>query len=194
VTGQVNFGSHYDTPVRLAATLVNALTPGEAGGRRYSTPQGHAQLRAVTDALSTVNADPTSVTSADVERLAAHAIILRAVFTAVAADDLDGACHHVNELLDHTKAQARLVRHDGQPWHLHYHGTAGGTAGVWAGTCASGLAIVLGSDARHRLGVCTAPGCDRVYVDTSHNGSRRFCSVTCQNRVKTAAYRARAQS
>jgi len=42
-----------------------------------------------------------------------------------------------------------------------------------------------------RLGVCTAPRCDRVYVDTSRNGTRRYCSTSCQNRVKTAAFRAR---
>jgi hypothetical protein len=30
-----------------------------------------------------------------------------------------------------------------------------------------------------------------VYVDTSRNGTRRFCSTSCQNRVKAAAFRAR---
>jgi predicted RNA-binding Zn ribbon-like protein len=39
--------------------------------------------------------------------------------------------------------------------------------------------------------VCTAPRCDRVYVDTSRNGTRRFCSTTCQNRVKAATFRER---
>jgi predicted RNA-binding Zn ribbon-like protein len=33
--------------------------------------------------------------------------------------------------------------------------------------------------------------CDRVFVDVSRNGTRRFCSETCQNRVKVAAHRAR---
>ncbi len=42
-----------------------------------------------------------------------------------------------------------------------------------------------------RVGVCTAPRCDRVYVDTSRNGTRRYSSTSCQNRVKTAAFRAR---
>ena len=85
-----------------------------------------------------------------------------------------------------------MARHDGQLWHVHFRG-AGGPAAEWAGACAAGLGIVLGSDARHRLGLCTAPRCDRVYVDTSHNGSRRFCSTACQNRVKAAAFRARGQ-
>jgi predicted RNA-binding Zn ribbon-like protein len=30
-----------------------------------------------------------------------------------------------------------------------------------------------------------------VYVDVSRNGTRRFCSTTCQNRVKAAAFRKR---
>jgi predicted RNA-binding Zn ribbon-like protein len=30
-----------------------------------------------------------------------------------------------------------------------------------------------------------------VFLDTSRNGSRRFCSTPCQHRVKAAAYRAR---
>ncbi len=46
-----------------------------------------------------------------------------------------------------------------------------------------------GGEHYDRLGVCTAPHCDRVYVDTSRNGSKRFCSTACQNRVKTAAFR-----
>jgi predicted RNA-binding Zn ribbon-like protein len=76
-----------------------------------------------------------------------------------------------------------LGRHDGEPWRLHFHGAED--------SLATGLAVVLGSDLRGRIGVCTAPRCDRVYVDASRNGTRRFCSTTCQNRVKTAAFRAR---
>nr|WP_281353576.1 CGNR zinc finger domain-containing protein [Phytoactinopolyspora mesophila] len=56
---------------------------------------------------------------------------------------------------------------------------------------ATGLAVVLGNPVFDRLGICTAPMCDRVFVDTSRNGARRFCSTACQNRVKAAAFRAR---
>jgi predicted RNA-binding Zn ribbon-like protein len=45
-----------------------------------------------------------------------------------------------------------------------------------------------------RIGVCAAPACDRVYVDNSRNNQKRFCSTTCQNRVKTAAFRSRSKS
>ena len=42
-----------------------------------------------------------------------------------------------------------------------------------------------------RIGVCSAEGCDNVYVDTSRNASRRYCSNTCASRSTVAAYRAR---
>ena len=32
---------------------------------------------------------------------------------------------------------------------------------------------------------------ERVYVDTSKNAKRRFCSTACQNRTKAAAFRQR---
>jgi predicted RNA-binding Zn ribbon-like protein len=190
----VNFGSHYDAPVRLAALLVNALTDGHMRGRPYPSPQGEQRREAATEVLRSISPDIPTVAAHEADDLATLAATLRSVFASVADGDLDTAAEQVNRLLDDTRAQPRLNRHDEQLWHLHYHGTTGGLAATWAGACATALAIVLGSDSRHRLGICTAPRCDRVYVDTSHNGIRRFCSTPCQNRVKTAAFRARIQS
>ncbi|BCJ28778.1 CGNR zinc finger domain-containing protein [Actinocatenispora sera] len=45
-----------------------------------------------------------------------------------------------------------------------------------------------GSD---RLGICTGRACADVFVDASPTHDRRFCSVTCQNRARVAAYRRR---
>jgi len=42
-----------------------------------------------------------------------------------------------------------------------------------------------------RLGVCTGSRCVDVFVDASPGGRRRFCSVTCQNRARVAAFRDR---
>ena len=190
----MNFSSHYDAPVRLAVLLANALTGGYLGGRPYPVPQGDQRREAATEALRSISPDIPTVTAHEADDLATLAATLRSVFASVADRELDTAAEQVNRLLDNTRAQPRLNRHDEQPWHLHYHGTSGGLAAQWAGACATALAIVLGSDSRHRLGICTAPRCDRVYVDTSQNGTRRFCSTPCQNRVKNAAFRARIQS
>ena len=123
--------------------------------------------------------------------MAAVATKLRAVFDSVGRNDLDGAAWLVNDLLAATGARPQLDRHDGEPWHLHFHASSDALAQGWAAGCATGLAVVLGTELYDRLGVCTAPHCDRVYVDVSRNGTRRFCSTSCQNRVKAAAFRAR---
>jgi predicted RNA-binding Zn ribbon-like protein len=46
----------------------------------------------------------------------------------------------------------------------------------------------------HRLGLCEGVRCADVYVDSSSAGRRRFCSTTCQNRSRVAAFRARRRS
>jgi hypothetical protein len=42
-----------------------------------------------------------------------------------------------------------------------------------------------------RLGTCASSSCADVYVDASPGAHRRFCSVTCQNRERVAAFRRR---
>lgn len=190
VTGQVDFNSHTDGIVRVAVALVNALSPGERRGRPFPRPRDLAV--AGTEALRGAGyPDHAKLTEAEAAELAGIAARLREVFEAVAAEDIDAAALKVNDLLTETRARPSLQRHDGEPWHLHFHGPGGTMAAEWGASCATGLAIVLGGDFRDRLGVCTAPHCDRVYVDVSRNGTRRFCGTACQNRVKTAAFRAR---
>ncbi|MFD0905207.1 CGNR zinc finger domain-containing protein [Actinomadura sediminis] len=187
----MDFNSHTDAVVEAAVELVNELTEGERRGRPYLLPTPADRRAAAAGVLRGLR---DAVGEAEAAELAAVARDLRAVFESVAAGDLDAAADRVNRLLDDTRARPRLERHDGEPWHVHFHGEGGTLTAEWAAPCATGLAIVLGGDFRDRLGVCTAPRCDRVYVDTSRNGTRRFCSTACQNRVKTAAFRARAQS
>jgi predicted RNA-binding Zn ribbon-like protein len=187
----VNFTSHVDTVVTVAVSLVNALTAGEARGRDYEPPVGRGLAAAVTAALREGQPATRLVTEQEAAELAATAVRLRTVFDAVDAGQLDAAARRVNELLAATGARPQLDRHDGEPWHLHFHARDDSLPEGWAAGCATGLAVVLGTDMYDRLGVCTAPRCDRVYVDISRNGMRRFCSTSCQNRVKAAAFRAR---
>ncbi|WP_327044285.1 CGNR zinc finger domain-containing protein [Microbispora sp. NBC_01189] len=187
----VNFNSHTDAVVVIAVGLVNALTAGEARGRPYEPPAEGARAEVVAEILDAGRGGSVAIGETEAGELAETARALRGVFEAVARGDVDTAARTVNRLLAETDARPHLDRHDGEPWHLHFHGAGGTLAGNYAASCATGLAVVLGSDLHDRLGVCTAPHCDRVYVDTSRNGTRRFCSTACQNRVKTAAFRAR---
>jgi predicted RNA-binding Zn ribbon-like protein len=174
-----------DRVVGIAVALVNTLTEGERRGRPYAPPEGEARRTAL------IEIGMGDLGEQDTTALADMAAELRAVFAAVAAGDIDAAARQVNRLLEVTHARPHLDRHDGEPWHLHFHGAGGEVSADWVAGCATGLAVVLGGEFHDRLGVCTAPHCDRVYVDTSRNGTRRFCSTACQNRVKTAAFRAR---
>jgi len=187
----VNFNSHTDLVVKVTVGLVNLLTAGENRGRDYQPPEGAERAAAITTLLRSTGGGRRAVTESEAAGFGPVAAELRAVFTAVSAGDLDDAAWRVNAMLARTGAHPLLDRHDGEPWHLHFHGTDGTMVNAWAAGCATGLAVVLGSELYDRLGVCTAPRCDRVYVDTSRNGRRRFCSTACQNRVKSAAFRER---
>jgi predicted RNA-binding Zn ribbon-like protein len=188
----VDFDSHTSGVVTAAVAAVNVVAPGTARGRAYQPPTGHELAEDLADALApgTRRGDvvPSVVQAAE---LAAYLADLRVVFELLAGGDLDAACRRVNDLLSVTGAIPVLSRHDGEPWHLHFHAPDAPWAVGWAGSMATGLAMVLGSSAHDRLGVCSAPACDRVYVDVSRNGTRRFCSIACQNRVKAAAFRER---
>jgi predicted RNA-binding Zn ribbon-like protein len=187
----VDFTSHVETIVTAAVNLVNAVTPGEAHGREFDQPAGEELRLAIGEALRAGKPRAPAVTEQDAADLIVVAGWLRVVFDAVHSGDLDAAALTLNALLAETGAHPQLDRHDKEPWHLHFHGKTDTLAQGWAAGCVTGLAIFLGTDMHNRLGICTAPRCDRVYVDVSRNGTRRFCSTTCQNRVKAAAFRAR---
>ena len=45
-----------------------------------------------------------------------------------------------------------------------------------------------------RLGTCASVRCGDAFADASPGAHRRFCSVTCQNRERVAAFRRRRQA
>jgi predicted RNA-binding Zn ribbon-like protein len=185
----VNFNSHTDAVVRMAVALVNLLTEGEERGRPYLPPLG-AERAARLNALFEAARSRSRATQADAAAFGDVAAQFRAVFAAVTAGDVDDAARRLNAMLKATGAHPCLERHDGEPWHIHFHAADDSSlVEGWAAGCATGLAVVLGGEHYDRLGVCTAAHCDRVYVDVSRNNSRRFCSTACQNRVKAAAFR-----
>jgi predicted RNA-binding Zn ribbon-like protein len=187
----MTFDSHLFNLVDVASRLVNALTPGLDGGHEVALPRGEARQRAVADSLGGAGRRTPVVTAKQATSLAAHAAQMRKVFEAVAADDLGEAARVLNRMLKRTGARPQLDPLEGGGYHVHFHGTTDSLATGWAAGCATGLALAVGSDLAGRLGVCEAQRCDRVHVDTSKNATKRFCSTSCQNRMKTAAFRQR---
>lgn len=185
------FDSHVLMLVEVAARLVNELTPGHRGGRPCVAPAGENLNSAAARALGGDGRRTPRVTAGDAEVLARFASEMRLAFHAVREGDFAAATTTVNSQLVYAGARPQLDPQPGGGWQVHFHGSDDTLATGWVAGCATGVALALGSDLAGRLGTCDADRCDRVYVDTSKNGSRRFCSISCQNRTKAAAHRAR---
>lgn len=97
----------------------------------------------------------------------------------------------VNTLLRDGSALPQLVKHDGWDYHVHATSPDAPLADRMAVDAAMAVADVIRSGELARLRVCAALDCDDVLVDLSKNRSRRFCGLTCANRVNVAAYRSR---
>ncbi|MEV0383879.1 CGNR zinc finger domain-containing protein [Nonomuraea sp. NPDC050643] len=97
----------------------------------------------------------------------------------------------VNELLDVSSSKPYVSAHDGREPHLHFFSIDADVVSRARDTTAGGLAMAMSFAGGDRLGRCGRDGCEIVYVDTSRNGRRRFCSPACANRVNVAAHRAR---
>jgi predicted RNA-binding Zn ribbon-like protein len=187
----MKFDSHVVSLLETAVGLVNGLTPGEARGRSVAPPTGAALSSLVAEVLAPRGGAPPRLRPADTIQLVAVADRLRQVYEHVDDGRLEDAAAIVNELLRDFGARPQLDHDSRDGWNVHFHGVDDSVVVGWTAGCAAALALAIGSDLAGRLGVCDAERCDRVYVDTSRNGARRFCSTACQNRTKAAAFRTR---
>lgn len=116
---------------------------------------------------------------------------LRPVFEASMSDDEHDVVAQLNGLLDKHPITPYISGHDAGSWHLHVSNRSSSVAELLIAEALLGLAILVCDVGGLRLGVCHASGCDDVFVDTSPNQSRRYCSDRCSSRANVAAYRAR---
>ncbi|MFB9903415.1 CGNR zinc finger domain-containing protein [Allokutzneria oryzae] len=160
----------------LAVGLVNAdpaISPPEMG-----------------ELLESYNTRQPVVDAAQTADLLAWAAKLRVAFE---ADDLDVRISTVNQLLDEAAIRPTIARHEGEMTpHLHYSLDTDDVVKRVKARTATGLAHVICASGGGRLGCCDRAGCTVVFIDTSRNGRRRFCSTQCANRVYVADHRARA--
>jgi predicted RNA-binding Zn ribbon-like protein len=104
----------------------------------------------------------------------------------------DDAVTEVNAMLREAAALPQLTRHDGTDWHWHATAPDAPLAERIRVEVALALADVIRMDEGGRLRACEADDCDGVLIDLSRNGSKRFCSIRCGNRMNMVAYRERA--
>ena len=114
----------------------------------------------------------------------------RLVRAVVEADDEAAVIDRLNELLCCADVHPRMTNHDGT-LHVHYSRDGAPAVEQLSTTVAVGVAMLVTRYGWDRLGICDAQDCQDVFVDTSRNNSRRFCSDTCASRASVAAFRAR---
>lgn len=116
---------------------------------------------------------------------------LRPVFEASDAGDIDAVIEGLNVLMEKYPITPMISAHDPDDLHLHVATRSASVSELLIGEALLGLSNVVCDLGPTRLGVCTAAKCEQVFVDTSPNQSRRYCSERCSSRANVAAYRAR---
>jgi len=97
----------------------------------------------------------------------------------------------INAWLRDVGALPFLVRHDRFDWHFHATEADAPLADRIRAEGALALAEIVRFGQQDRMRVCAADDCTGILVDQSRNGSKRFCSVRCGNRVNQQGYRER---
>jgi hypothetical protein len=116
---------------------------------------------------------------------------LRPVFEVGDDDRVADVVGGLNELMSRYPITPRISDHDQHDLHLHVATENASVAELLVGESLLGLANLVCDLGPDRLGVCAAAPCRNVFVDTSPNRSRRYCSERCSSRANVAAFRAR---
>ena len=103
----------------------------------------------------------------------------------------DEAAEEVNAIFRDARALPYLTRHEPFDWHLHATSQEAPLGERMRVEFALALMDVIRTDEMWRLRACEAPDCTGVLADLSRNGSKRYCSVRCGNRMNMVAFRER---
>lgn len=132
-----------------------------------------------------------TVTDRDVAALRSFQDELRPVFEASDRGEVRSVVTRLNDLLIKHPVTPMISDHDPDHLHMHVANRAASVSELLVSESLMGLANLVCDLGATRLGLCQAVKCDNVYVDTSPNKSRRYCSERCSSRANVAAYRAR---
>ncbi|MEU6994574.1 CGNR zinc finger domain-containing protein [Streptomyces sp. NPDC046465] len=175
-------------PIELVTELVNGwgTLPRQDDGR------GDAPHRPVADIAARLGLPARLRAALTPELLARAADRLHEVFS---ARDAEACARRLTRVLADSGVRPVMEAGDGGG-----DGDSGTLRTAWrvddAGHALVAVAAVtlrqyLADHGFARIGICTGGHCADVYIDQSPGGRRRFCSVTCQNRARVAAFRSR---
>ena len=170
-----------ELPLPVLVDLVNGWgsVPRAAAGEDHLP---HPPLGALSSYQESATRGRRRLTDEDVRRVADW------LYPVFAESAPDRRADLVNALLEETGVRPSLAAESGAV-HAACHVDDPHSTLLAAATIA-GFVQLANHDAS-RLGTCTGKRCADVFVDTSPAGHRRYCSVTCQNRARVAAFRQR---
>lgn len=183
--------------VDLAVRLVNTTGRRRAGapaGPTAGDPAPGDRLQTVADLRAMLSLEPywrRLAKESDLGPLRSLRAELRTVFEDAAVGEESAAVRRINVLLGSIQISPRLTGHDAEDWHLHFAEGAQRAHEGYASAAVLGVAFYVCENGFGRLGTCQSSPCQNIFVDTSTNRSRRYCSDRCATRANVAAYRAR---
>jgi len=123
---------------------------------------------------------------ADVRQMRVLRDQIRSVFE---AGDEDETHARLNQILAAAEVVPRVVRERRGERKIYFAPQEAPLARRVACDAGLGMAMMLTSHP-NRLKVCAADPCRNVFIDTTRNRSRRWCSDACGGRINMAAHRA----
>ena len=183
--------------VHLAVRLVNTSgrrRTGASAAVSPSEPTPGDRLQTVADLRAMLINEPfwrRIATDSDLTPLRSLRAELRTIFEDAAVGEESAAVRRINVLLGSIQITPRLTGHDDEDWHLHFAEGAQRASDGYASAAVLGVAFYVSEHGLDRLGICQSVPCQNIFIDTSTNRSRRYCSDRCATRANVAAYRAR---
>ncbi len=179
----MHFAPNTETTLAFIVTLGNTHPSG--------SKSGDDELSTISELYAMLEAETYSGRfSRDAEELT-EVRETRELLRRVWSMSRDDAAHEVNRMLAEANALPFLTRHDHFDWHLHATADDAPLAERMRVESALALADVIRSDEMWRMRVCDADDYSGLLLDLSRNGSKRFCSVRCGNRMNQLAFRER---
>ncbi|MDI9893335.1 CGNR zinc finger domain-containing protein [Rhodococcus sp. IEGM 1381] len=172
------FNSDVLERIAVAVDLANAHAAGSLSGGVHARPEWIFETHHY---ATPENAD-------DWTSVAQLAEQLDNLLRRVAAGDHDTVIELVNNYLAESSVTP-YIENGPNGYVLHFHTRATSFADGWAGGIYTALAVAYSTGQASRIGRCASRSCERLFLDRGRNQQRRFCSLQCQNREKSAAYR-----
>ncbi|NYI41297.1 CGNR zinc finger domain-containing protein [Demequina lutea] len=183
-------GSHRDQLVFAAIALTNRLADGWSFGARYTAPEDPAECASIAnETCERFYRKQTAFLPEQADELKVMANRLHDVLLDLALDDIPTAIPKVNTMLaEHPSA---LHLSEKPPYSLHYQDHSVPAVQGWQVACCAALASWVSSNSTQYIRCCAALRCDRLFVDDTRSGTKRFCSIQCHGRENVRAYRLR---